>query len=76
MFLVFTHDISLKFYTQVIERAGAQMVAMDLATQKIYFVKDYTMIVEDSLVGPSNPTTIVDDIYSVGDMVYDPRFVI
>jgi len=52
------------------------MVAMDLATQKIYFVKDNTRIVEDSLVGPSDPTTIVDNIYSVGDMVYDPRLVI
>ena len=50
------------------------MVAVDLATQKMYYVKDSIRIVEDNLAGSSSPTTIVDDIYSVGDMVYDPRF--
>ena len=58
----------------MVERDGAQMVAVDLATQKMYYVKDNIRIVEDNLAGSSSPTTIVDDIYSVGDMVYDSRF--
>ena len=60
-------------FLKVVERDGAEMVAADPVTQKLYYVLGRTRIVEDSLTGSSNPTTIVDNIYSVGDMVYDPR---
>ena len=57
------------------ERDGAKMVAVDIATQKMYYVLDNVRIVEDTMTGSSNPTTLVDNIYSVGDMVYDPRLI-
>ena len=57
------------------ERDGAKMVTVDIATQKMYYVLDNVRIVEDTMTGSSNPTTLVDNIYSVGDMVYDPRLI-
>ena len=57
------------------EKDGATMIAVDIATQKMYYVLDNVRIVEDTMTGSSNPTTLVDNIYSVGDMVYDPRLI-